>query len=242
MSPAAATQRVLVVDDDEGVCRLVEKILKRGGYEAFAAADGESALAQAAERSPHLVILDLSLPGLSGLDVCRQLRAWFNGPILVLSGNGEEAMIVRALDRGADDYLTKPFRAGELLARMRALFRRAARDSHEDSVIEIGDLRVDFSKRRATRGGQEIALTRTEFEIVGCLIRHAERVVTSEMILRQVWGPHHGEYAQTLRVHIGHIRRKIEPDPSRPCYILTETGVGYRLSAPQLAGEAASAG
>ena len=182
--------------------------------------------------SPHLIILDLLLPGPSGLDVCRELRTWYKGPILILSGYGEEEVIVSALDLGADDYITKPFRVVELLARVRALLRRVAKQPVPGAVRKIGELELNLARRRLTRKGVEISLTRTEFDIVACLIENLDWVVTSKMILETVWGPHHGEYNQTLRVHIGHIRKKIEPDPSRPCYVLTEPGVGYRFSIP----------
>jgi two-component system KDP operon response regulator KdpE len=159
----------------------------------------------------------------------------------VLSGNGDESTIVQVLDRGADDYLTKPFRSGELLARMRALLRRASTQPERSSVVVAGELSIDLAKRKVLRDGNEIRLTRTEFDIVAFLGRNLDRVVTAEMILRQVWGPHHGEYAQTLRVHIGHIRRKIERDPAKPDYVLTQAGVGYRFSTPSEESDAAEA-
>jgi two-component system, OmpR family, KDP operon response regulator KdpE len=232
VSSSGGTSRILVVDDDEGVQRFVGTILKRNGYSVLRADDGQAAIAQAIDKSPHLVILDLSLPVLSGLDVCRQLRTWYQAPVLVLSAYGEENLIIRALDLGADDYLTKPFRPGEMLARIRALLRRSSRQPTGKSSLRAGDLRLDLARRRVVRGGEEITLTRTEFDVLAYLARHVDRVVASEMILQEVWGPHHGQYEQTLRVHIGHIRKKIEPDPATPRYLLTEPGVGYRLSAP----------
>lgn len=232
MSGGKGTARILVVDDDEGVQRFVGTVLRRDGYVVLRADDGQAAIAQAIDHSPHLVILDLSLPVISGLDVCRQLRTWYQAPVLVLSAYGEENLIVRALDLGADDYLTKPFRPGELLARIRALLRRSTRHASGKSSLRAGDLKLDLAKRRVVRSGHEIALTRTEFDILAYLARHLDRVVASEMILQEVWGPHHGQYEQTLRVHIGHIRKKIEPNPPHPRYILTEPGVGYRLTAP----------
>ena len=232
MSPVKGTSRILVVDDDEGVQQFIDTILKRNGYAVLRADDGQAAIAQAVDSSPHLVILDLSLPVLSGLDVCRQLRTWCQAPVLVLSAYGEENLIIRALDLGADDYLTKPFRPGEMLVRIRVLLRRSSRQATGKSSLRAGNLRLDLARRRVVRGGEEITLTRTEFDVLAYLARRLDSVVTSETILHEVWGPYHGQYEQTLRVHIGHIRKKIEPDPSNPRYILTEPGVGYRLTAP----------
>jgi two-component system, OmpR family, KDP operon response regulator KdpE len=232
VSVGKGTPRILVVDDDEGVQRFVGTILRRNGYAVLRADDGQAAIAQAIDHSPHLVILDLSLPVISGLDVCRQLRTWYQAPVLVLSAYGEENLIVRALDLGADDYLTKPFRPGEMLARIRALLRRSAQQPASKSSLRAGNLKLDLARRRVVRAGEEITLTRTEFDVLAYLARHLDRVVASEMILKQVWGPHHGQYEQTLRVHIGHIRKKIEMDPASPRFVLTEPGVGYRLTVP----------
>ncbi|MBI1357942.1 MAG: response regulator [Acidobacteria bacterium] len=232
MMSAAPSQRVLIIDDDEGVRRFVTTALTRQGFESLAVETGEQGLTAAAEQQPSAVILDLSLPGLGGLEICRRIRAWYEGPILVISANGEESTIVQALDLGADDYLTKPFRVNELAARLRALLRRAAADEEQLMVIEVGPITVDLAQRRVFHGDTETRLTKTEFDILACLVRRQNRVVTAETILASVWGPHHGEYAQTLRVHIGHIRRKIEPLPSSPRYIITEPGIGYRFSIP----------
>ena len=230
----------LVVDDDQGVRKLVGSILTGDGYAVRQARDGEEALALVAQAQTDIVVLDLTLPRVSGLEVCSELRRWFTGPILVLSGNGEEATIVRALDLGADDYITKPFRSAELLARLRALVRRMKSRAPEADSLAVKELTIDFARRRIQRGVDKIRLTRTEFDIVAYLVRNLDRVVTADMILQQVWGPHHGEYAQTLRVHIGHIRKKIEDDPSAPRYLLTESGVGYRFCDPASVSAAAS--
>ena len=225
--------KVLVIDDDPAILRLVRTILQKAAFKVFVARDGREGSNRVVKHSPQLVILDLSLPGVqSGLNLCRELRSWYKGPILILSGHGEEEVIVSALDLGADDYITKRFRAGELLARVQALLRRVAKQPVPKAVRKIGDLELDLVGRRLARKGVEISLTRTEFDIVACLIENVDCVVTSKMILETVWGPYHGEYSQTLRVHIGHIRKKIEPDPSRPRYVLTEPGVGYRFSIP----------
>jgi two-component system KDP operon response regulator KdpE len=218
------------VDDEEQIRRALKSILSVRGYEVILAADGNEALDLAIDYSPDLVILDLSMPGLSGLDVCRELRTWFAAPILVLSVRGGDADKIAALDLGADDYLTKPFSAGELLARIRALLRRAAGQAASTPVIAAGDLEIDIAQRRVRRAGQEIELTRIEFDILAYLAQNADRVVTSRMILEKVWGPEYGEDTQTLRVHVSHLRRKIEPRRSVPRYILTEPGVGFRFS------------
>jgi two-component system KDP operon response regulator KdpE len=224
--------QILVVDDDEGVLRYVETILAGNGYRVRRASDGQAAISEAIEYSPDLVILDLSLPAVSGLDVCKQLRGWYQSPILVLSAHHEEQLMIKALDLGTNDYLTKPFRSGELLARIRALLRRSLKQPAGNSTLRVGNLKMDFAKRTVFRGDHEITLTRTEFDVLAYLARHLDRVVAPELILQQVWGRHHGEYEQTLRVHIGHIRKKIEPDPSKPRYVVTEPGVGYRLAVP----------
>ena len=221
--------QVLVVDDDEGVRRFISTALTREGFAVRDVATGEQGLESASAAHPVAVLLDLTLPGISGLEICSRLRDWYKGPILVISANGDEATIVQALDLGADDYLTKPFRPAELAARIRALLRRAPDESEQESRIAAGGLNIDLAQRRIYRDSEEIRLTRTEFDITACLAKRRDRVVTAETILRTVWGPHHGEYAQTLRVHIGHIRRKLEPTPSSPRYIITEPGVGYRL-------------
>lgn len=214
------------------MCTLVCSILQREGYAVCPAADGEEALALATRDRPDLVILDLGLPGLGGLEVCRALRKQFSGPILVLSGRSDELTIVQALDGGADDYLTKPFGISELLARLRALDRRQPATCLAE-CLEAGDLRIDFTRRRIHLGRGQVRLTPTEFEVLALLARNLDRVVTTQMILRRIWGRHHGDYGQTLRVHIGHIRKKIERDPTDPRYLVTEPGVGYRLQAPR---------
>ena len=239
MSPnPSVPDRVLVVEDDASVRQLVNLILENNGYAVRDAPDGESGLALASKDPPDLVILDLKLPQLSGIEVCTALRKWFRGPILVLSGNGEESTIVRALDCGADDYIVKPFRAAELLARLRAVARRFTTTGAERRTLVVGELRIDLAGRRIESGDREIRLTKTEFEILAVMVQHLDQVVTANVILRHVWGQHHGEYAQTLRVHVGNIRKKIEEDPATPCYLLTEAGVGYRFQAPQRLGAA----
>lgn len=223
------THKILVIDDEEQIRRALKSILSVRHYEVILAAGGEDGLDLAIDHTPDLVILDLSMPGMSGLEVCKDLRTWYSGPILVLSVRSGEADKIAALDLGADDYLTKPFSAGELLARIRALLRRSSGHAAQPPVISAGDIEIDIARRRVTRAGQEIDLTRTEFEILAYLAQNADCVVTSKMILEHVWGPEYGEDTQTLRVHVSHLRKKIEPHPSVPRYILTEAGVGFRF-------------
>ena len=229
----ATRPKVLVIDDEENVQRFVAAVLGKGGFEAVAEVSGADALAAADRERPDAVILDLRLPGMSGLDVCSELRRWYRGPILVLSGLGDEATIVSALDRGADDYLIKPFRSEEFLARLRALMRRAQGDLPEETSITVHEVSLDLLQREVRVRGELVHLTRTEFDILAHLISNRHRVVASESLLRAVWGPHHGEYAQTLRVHVGHIRKKIETNPSEPEYLVTALGIGYRFVDPR---------
>jgi two-component system KDP operon response regulator KdpE len=179
------------------------------------------------------VVLDLALPDRSGIEVCRELRTWMSAPILILSVRANEADKILALDEGADDYLTKPFSAGELLARIRALLRRAANLTSPPPIVTSGDLQIDIARRRVTRAGDDIALTPTEFDILAYLARNAGLVVTQKMILQEVWGPEWVEDAQTLRVHVSNLRKKIEPHPGGARYIITEPGVGFRFAAAE---------
>ncbi len=222
--------RILVVDDEEQIRRALTSILKTRGYSLDLVGTGQDALLHAIDTPPDLVILDLGLPDMSGIEVCGELRTWMSAPILILSVHAAETDKIRALDEGADDYLTKPFSAGELLARIRALLRRAADIASPPPVIVVGDLTVDIARRRVTSGGREVSLTPTEFDILAYLARNAGLVVTQKMILEQVWGPEWAEDAQTLRVHVSHLRKKLETTPGGPRYIITEPGVGFRLA------------
>lgn len=232
MSAPEKPAKILVVDDEAQIRRALASILATRGYEMIAASDGTEALNLAIDQNPDLVILDLAMPGMGGLAVCRDLRTWYTAPILILSVRGSEADKVAALDMGADDYVTKPFSAGELLARVRALLRRASGQAASLPVITAGDLEIDIAQRRVRRAGLELELTRIEFDILAYLAQNADCVVTSRMILERVWGPGYGEDqdTQTLRVHISHLRKKIESYPSVPRYLLTEPGVGFRFS------------
>lgn len=224
-------ERILVVDDDAQIRRALHHALSARGYEVLLAENGEEALTLAAAQRPDMVIVDLSMPGLSGLDVCRQLRAWSQVPVLVLSVHDKETDKITALDLGADDYLTKPFSTGELLARIRAHLRRTHQAEGESPLFESNGLKVDFAYYQVFLNEVEVKLTKTEFALLQYLIRNAGRVVTYNLLLDQVWGGLRMENdIQTLRVHVGNLRKKIELDPNRPRFILTEPGVGYRFN------------
>ena len=232
MSIAQRPTRILVVDDEEQIRRALRSILSSRGYVLEMAATGEEALLKAIDAPPDLVVLDLMLPDRSGIEVCRELRTWMTAPILILSVKANEADKILALDEGADDYLTKPFSAGELLARIRALLRRAAALTSPPPVVTAGELEVDIARRLVRRAGEEVALTPTEFDILACLARNADLVVTQKMILREVWGPEWAEDAQTLRVHVSNLRKKLGRSSDGLQYIVTEPGVGFRLTVP----------
>jgi two-component system KDP operon response regulator KdpE len=224
---------VLVVEDELQVMRFLRATLAAQGYRVLEAQTGEAALVEAATRLPDIVLLDLGLPDLDGVAVTRRLREWSSMPIIVLSARGRERDKIEALDAGADDYLTKPFGVGELFARMRVALRTASRLGTHASApcFEVGELRVDLAARRVHVGGVELHLTRTEFNLLGVLVKNAGKVVTHRQLLREVWGPGAVEHTHYLRVYMGQLRHKIEADPARPRYLQTETGVGYRLRA-----------
>jgi len=231
MSAPERNPKILVVDDEEQIRRALKSILTARKYDVVLASNGDEAIDLAIDNPPDLVILDMAMPGLKGTDVCRELRNWYEGPILMLSVIGSDTEKAAALDIGADDYLTKPFSTTELLARIRALLRRSTARVVPPPVIQTGELEIDIAKRIVKRSGEVIELTKMEFDILAYLAQNADRVVTSKILLERVWGPEYVEDAQTLRVHISHLRKKIEPKPSSPRYILTETGVGFRFAA-----------
>ena len=222
--------RILVVDDEPQILRALQTNLRGAGYEVDTAATAEAALSAAAMKPPDAVILDLVLPDGRGTDVARELRRWSSAPILILSVVGEEQEKVAALDAGADDYVQKPFGIDELLARLRALLRRAAPAG--DPVLELGELVIDLDKRAVTVGGRPVSLTPHEFELLRVLAQNEGKLMTHPVILREVWGPAYGDESHYLHVYVSQLRRKLEPDPARPRYILTEPGVGYRLVDP----------
>jgi two-component system, OmpR family, KDP operon response regulator KdpE len=226
--------RILAVDDDAQIRRALTAILRTRGYAVQLADSADDAVTKAVGQPPDLVILDLSLPDGSGIDVCRDLRSWMTAPILILSVHSGEADKIAGLDAGADDYLTKPFSAGELLARVRALLRRRREAVTQPPVVTVGDLVVDIARRRVVLAGQDVAnLTPTEFEILLYLARNAGVVVTKRQILEHVWGVEAVDGGQTLRVHMSHLRRKIEPVSAGHRYIFTEPGVGFRFASPE---------
>jgi two-component system KDP operon response regulator KdpE len=222
--------RVLVVDDEPQILRGLRMSLEGAGYDVDVAATGEDALAAAAMRPPEAVILDLVLPDRSGIEVCRELRGWSKAPILVLSAVGDEGEKVAALDAGADDYVTKPFGIEELLARLRAVMRRAAPSS--EPVVELGDVVVDLERRLVTLHGEPVALTPTEFDLLRLFVRNEGKLLTHPTILREVWGPAYGDESHYLHVYVSQLRQKLEADPTRPRMLLTEPGAGYRLLRP----------
>jgi two-component system KDP operon response regulator KdpE len=222
--------RVLVVDDELQILRALRTSLRGAGYEVDTAETAESALAAAAMRPPEAVILDLVLPDGTGTEVCRELRTWTSAPVIVLSAVGEEREKVAALDAGADDYVTKPVGIDELLARLRAVLRRVVPSA--EPVVTVGELEVDFEKREVRIGGAAVHLTPHQFDLLRVFARNVGKLLTHRMILREVWGPAYGTESNLLRVHVAQLRRKIERDPARPRYLLTEPGAGYRLVDP----------
>jgi two-component system KDP operon response regulator KdpE len=221
--------RVLVVDDEPQIRRLLRVSLAAQGYHIVEAGTGEQALTRAATEHPDLVILDLGLPDMDGQEVVRRLREWTAVPIIVLSVRDREKDKVQAFDQGADDYVTKPFGMPELMARMRAALRHRLQTETRDPVFRSGALLVDLVRRVVTMGGREIKLTPKQYDLLRVLVTNAGKVLTHQQLLRQVWGPGYSEESQYLRVYVGQLRQKIEPNPARPSYILTEPGVGYRL-------------
>jgi two-component system KDP operon response regulator KdpE len=223
--------KVLVIDDEPQIRRALRAGLERNGCTVSLAAAGEEGLDLAALQPPDVVILDLAMPGMDGLEVCRQLREWSRVPVIVLSVREGEQDKIAALDLGADDYLTKPFSLGELLARMRALLRRTASDEAQPPSLSVGDLFIDFSRRRVTLAGKDVHLTPIEYDLLRCLALNPGRVLTHRQLLTRVWGAEYAEDTHTLRVHIANLRNKIEPDPARPQFIHTEPRIGYRFCA-----------
>jgi two-component system KDP operon response regulator KdpE len=220
-------QRVLVCDDEIQILRALRVILRDADFEVITAQTAQEALDAAALRAPDAAIIDLILPDGNGIDVCRSIREWSQMPILVLSAVGEEQEKVRALDAGADDYVTKPFGADELIARLNAALRRAGRP--DEPSVSVNGLEIDLAGHRVVREGEEVHLTPTEFELLRTLARNRGRLMTHRMLLAEVWGHAYEDDTHTLRVHIANLRRKIEPDPQEPRYIRTDPGVGYRF-------------
>jgi two-component system KDP operon response regulator KdpE len=227
--------RVLVVDDEASILRALRINLTARHYEVSTAVDGASGLAAMARDRPDVLILDLGLPDMNGTDVIKGVRGWTTTPIIVLSAWGQENQKVAALDAGADDYITKPFGMDELLARLRAAVRRAS-PAPDEPVVITSDFTVDLAAKRVTRGGCDVRLTPTEWQLLEVLVRHRDRLVTQRQLLQEVWGPQYQTESNYLRVFIAHLRRKLEPDPSQPRYLLTEAGMGYRFAAERRPG------
>ena len=228
METIAESSRVLVVDDEPQITRVLRTVLVSQGYEVRTAAEGESAFSEFRDWAPELVITDLVMPHMDGIQLCRRIREVSNVPIIVLSVKGEERSKVDALDSGADDYVTKPFGMDELLARLRAALRRAA-PIQEAPVIDTPDFRIDLNDKRIVSATGEVRLTPIEWHLVEVLARNAGKLVTARQLLEEVWGPAYEKETNYLRVHFAHIRRKLEPEPSQPRYFITEPGMGYRF-------------
>jgi DNA-binding response OmpR family regulator len=223
-------KKILVVDDEAALLRALKSVFSSRDYEFIPATTGEEAVEYAVRYEPDAIVLDLTLPGISGFEACKAIREWSDVPILVLSVRESDTDKIMALDLGADDYLTKPFSSGELLARVRALLRRSRAESPAATTIDVGGLTVDLQSRRVMKGDNSPTLTRTEFDILALLARGAGRVITSRAIIDEIWGTDDARGTQALRVHMSHLRSKIEDDPSSPRLIVTEPGVGYRLN------------
>lgn len=220
----------LVIDDEPQIRRLLRVTLEANGYQVFDAATGQEGIVQAAQRRPEIILLDLGLPDLDGVTVLKRLREWSRVPVVVLSVRDREGDKIAALDNGADDYVTKPFSSGELLARLRAA-QRHAQPSPEMTVFRIGQIEVDLTARVVKRKGHEVKLTATEYSLLRLLVQHAGKVLTHGQILREIWGPNYVGQTHYLRVYMAHLREKLEENPSQPEFLITEPGVGYRLLA-----------
>jgi len=227
---------ILIIDDELATRRLLRAVLTSQGYRLAEAVAGREGLAQAATLRPDLIILDLGLPDIDGLHVIEQLREWASTPVIVLTARSQERAKVAALDGGADDYLTKPFGVGELLARLRVALRQAARAGlvQDEPTITIGDLRLDLARRQVSVDGATVHLTPIEYRLLVALAQHADKVLTHSQLLKQVWGPAYTDAAHYVRVYMAQLRRKLEIDPARPRHLLTEPGVGYRLATEQI--------
>jgi len=224
---------VVLIEDEPEIRRFLRATLLAEGCRLFEAATGEEGLREAEVRQPDIIVLDLGLPDMDGLDVIRRLRQWTGVPIVVLSARGQEHDKIAALDAGADDYVSKPFGVGELLARIRVSLRHAERTVREvgEPAFGVGELQVNLSQRRVVVAGNEVHLTPIEYRLLATLVKHAGKVLTHGQLLREVWGPPYAERAHYLHVYMAQLRRKVESDPARPRYLLTEPGVGYRLAA-----------
>jgi two-component system KDP operon response regulator KdpE len=220
---------ILVIDDEVQICKLLEITLQSNDYKVTQANTGKDGIIMAANHPPDVILLDIGLPDISGQEVLQKLREWYFKPVIILSVLNDEANIIRALDNGANDYLTKPFRTGELLARIRTALRSSTVINDETAVISCGTITIDFASRVIKKDGETIKLTTTEYALLALLVKHEGRVLTHQFLLRQIWGPGYVGQSQYLRVFIAQLRKKIENDPNRPEFIITASGVGYRF-------------
>ncbi len=230
-NPTTPTVSALVIDDEPQIQRLITVVLESNGYIVTTASTGQQGLSAAAQRRHDLIILDLGLPDISGLLVLKQIREWRQTPVVILTVQDGESEKIEALDSGADDYITKPFNTGELLARLRAAMRRADRGKTEEPVLHFGSLTINLAARLVTRDNQPVKLTSTEYALLRLFVQHVGKVLTHRQILREVWGPQHEKKTQYLRVYVQRLRDKLELDPDAPALFLTESGVGYRFYA-----------
>ena len=222
---------IIIIEDEAQIRRFLRTSLTAEGYQVHEAETGKQGLTEAATRKPDMIILDLGLPDMDGVEVVKQLRTWSSVPILILSARSQESDKISALDAGADDYLVKPFGIGELLARIRVALRHLPTTSDaEEGIFSVDELNVDMIHRKITLGGVEVHLTPIEYRLLTVLIKHAGKVLTHQLLLKEVWGPNHVERAHYLRIYMGNLRHKLEKDPARPRFLLTEVGVGYRLA------------
>ena len=235
MTNQVVKETILIVDDDPKIVAFIARQLRADGYDVKSAMDGSEGVDKAAEIQPNLILMDISMPVMDGIEALVRLREWYEGPIIILSATDEERKKVEALDKGADDYLTKPFGIPELLARVRSAMRRANMAHHsssaDESVVEAGDVRIDLAHRTVKKNGNEVSLTRTEYELLRYLAMNAGKVLTHRELLREVWGPEYGEETEYLRTFVKQLRRKLEQDPARPTLLVTQPGLGYRLTA-----------
>jgi two-component system KDP operon response regulator KdpE len=229
MTDAPFQSEVLVIDDEVQIRRLLRVTLESAGFRVREVEGGELGLVEAATKRPDAIILDLGLPDLPGIEVLKRLREWSRLPILILSVRGQEADKIEALDAGADDYLSKPFGGGELLARLRAMLRRV-QTREEESGVSFGEVEIDFARRVVTKAGTAVKLTPKEYGLLRLLVLHRGRVITHRQLLRELWGPKAEEQTQYLRVYMAHLRQKLENDPNQPRFFKTESGIGYRFS------------
>ena len=225
----SATGSVILIEDDTQIRGFVKEALEAEGWKVFEAANGERGLIEAGSRKPDLLLVDLGLPDMDGVDVIRDFRNWSTVPVLILSARSEEPEKILALDAGADDYLTKPFGIGELLARVRAVTRRRLQGADTSPQLRFDDVEVDLSRHSVTRDGQAVHLTPIEYRLLGVLLANAGKIMSHRRLMQEVWGPNHTESAHYLRIYMSHLRQKLEADPAQPIHLLTETGIGYRF-------------